>query len=128
MGFFRRTGTMPDNISVKAGEISLEVVRMSSKPTVEVAGCVTIDSSPHLRSVLLRLLHAGSGLVMTIDLSKVSYMDSSGIATLMEALKIAQVREVKLHLTGMSGQVRMLAEVTELDRLFQAVGSEVVLR
>jgi hypothetical protein len=49
MGLFRRTGNMPDNISVKSGEISLEVFRMSSQPTVEVAGCVTVDSSPHLR-------------------------------------------------------------------------------
>ena len=101
---------------------------MSSQPTVEVAGCVTVDSSPHLRSVLLRLFHAASGLVMTIDLSKVSYMDISGIATLMEALRIAREREAKLRLTGMTGQVRMLAEVTELDRIYQAAGSEVVLR
>ena len=128
MGLFRRTGNMPDNISVKAGEISLNGFRMNSQPTVEVAGCVTVNSSPHLRSVLLRLLHAGSGSVMTIDLSKVSYIDISGIATLMEALRIARECEAKLRLTGMSGQVRMLAEVTELDRIYQAAGSEVVLR
>jgi anti-sigma B factor antagonist len=77
--------------------------------------------------VLLRLLRAGSGPVMTIDLSKVSYMDVSGIATLMEALKIASELALKLRLIGMSGQVRMLAEVTELDRILRAVGSEVVL-
>jgi hypothetical protein len=50
---------------------------MSSQPTVEVAGSVTVDSCPHLRSVLLRLPHAGSDPVMTIDLSKVTYMNIS---------------------------------------------------
>jgi anti-sigma B factor antagonist len=119
---------MPDNRSVKAGDIGLRVLGMSSQPTVEVAGRVTVNSSSHLRSVLHRLLYDGSGSVMTIDLSKVSYMDISGIATLMEALKIARERGAQLHLTGVSGQVRMLAEVTELDRIFHAVGSEIVFR
>ena len=45
-----------DNTSLEAGEISVLVVRMSSQVTIVVAGRVTVNSAPHLRSVLLRLL------------------------------------------------------------------------
>ena len=88
MGLFRRwtKKATADNSSVEADGISVQVVRMSSQTTVVVAGRVTVDSSLHLRSVLLRLLRTGSGPVIPIDVSKVSYLDTSGIATLMEAL------------------------------------------
>jgi nicotinate-nucleotide pyrophosphorylase len=52
----------------------------------------------------------------------------SGIATLLEALKAARERSVKLRLTGMSGQARTLAEIAQLDTIFRAWGSEVEFR
>ena len=65
---------------------------------------------------------------MVIDFSAVSYLDMSGIATLLEALKAARERSVKLRLTGMSGQARTLAEIAQLDTIFRAWGSEVEFR
>ena len=78
------------NTSLDAGEITIRVVRASSQSTVTVTGRVTVDSSPHLRSVLLQLLRRGAGPVVVIDLSGVSYLDMSGLATLLEALKAAR--------------------------------------
>ncbi len=111
-----------------AGEITVHVVSASKQLTVAVAGPVTVDSSPHLRSALLDLLHRGTAPVMVIDLSAVSYLDMSGIATLLEALKAAGERSVKLRLAGISGQVRALAEIAQLDAIFSAWGSEVEFR
>ena len=65
---------------------------------------------------------------MVIDLSAVSYLDMSGIATLLEALKAAHERSVKLRLAGMSGQARALAEIAQLDTIYRAWGSEVEFR
>jgi anti-anti-sigma factor len=58
----------------------------------------------------------------------VSYLDMSGIATLLEVLKAARERSVKLRLAGMSGQVRTIAEIAQLDTIFRAWGSEVDFR
>lgn len=127
MALFRPWTKTAARENIRAGEITVRVVGTTSEPTVSVAGHVTVDSSPHLRAVLLRLLRTGSSRAITIDLSQVSYLDTSGIATLMEALKTGRDRSINLRLTGVSGQVRMLAEVTELDRIFSASGSEVVL-
>ena len=79
-----------------AGEISVHVVPTSNQITVAVAGRVTVDSSTSLRSALLDLLRRATAPLIVIDLSAVSYLDTSGLATLLEALKVARERAVKL--------------------------------
>jgi anti-anti-sigma factor len=96
--------------------------------TVAIAGRATVDTSPDLRSVLLGLLRRGASPVVVIDFSALSYVDMAGIATLLEALKAARERSVKLRLTGIGGQVRTLAEVAQLDAIYHAWGSEVEFR
>ena len=116
------------NTTLEAGELAINVVRASSQSIVTVTGRVTVNSSPHLRSVLLELLRRGAQPVVVIDLLAVSYLDMSGLATLLEALKAARARSVTLRVMGMTGQSRMLAEIAELDKVFQSVGSEVEFR
>jgi anti-anti-sigma factor len=111
-----------------AGEISIRVARTSAQSTVTVTGRVTIDSSPHLRSVLLQLLGRRSENAVTIDLFGVSYLDTSGLATLLEALQLAHRHSGTLRVLGITGQSRKLAEIVELDKVFQAAGSEVEFR
>jgi anti-sigma B factor antagonist len=113
---------------LEAGEITVHVVPGGNQLTVAVAGRTTIDSSPHLRSVLLGLLRRGAAPLVVIDVSALGYLDMSGIATLLEALKAACDYSVKLRLTGMSGQARMLAEIAQLDTIYRAWGSEVEFR
>jgi anti-sigma B factor antagonist len=117
-----------DKTALEAGEITIRVVRESSHSTVTVSGRVTVDSSPHLRSVLLDLLRRGAEPVVVIGLSGVSYLDMSGLATLLEALQVARQRSVTLRVLGMTGQSRMLAEVAELEKVFRSMGSEVEFR
>ena len=117
-----------DTADEETGEINIGVVRASSHSTVTVSGRVTVDSSPQLRSALLQLLRRGAGVVVTIDLSGVSYLDMSGLATLLEAMQAAHQQSLKLRLVGMTGQSRMLAEMAELDKVFRAAGSEVEFR
>jgi anti-sigma B factor antagonist len=106
--------------------MTVHVDRTRGEATVSVSGRVTIDSSPQLRAVLLQLVQEQAGAVINIDLSNVPYMDSSGIATALEALRSAQDRFVKLRMVGVSGQVRLLVEATQLEEVFRVTGSEVV--
>ena len=112
-------------IQVEAGDITVQVVPGSNQLTVAVAGRTTVASSPYLRFVLLGLLRQCTATVVIIDLSALSYLDMSGIATLLEALKAARDRSVKLCLAGMRGQARKLAEIAQLDTIYRAWGSEV---
>ena len=83
--------------------MTVQVDRTRGEAIVSVSGRVTIDSSPQLRAVLLQLVQEQAGAVINIDLSKVPYMDSSGIATALEALRSAQDRFVTLRMVGVSG-------------------------
>jgi anti-sigma B factor antagonist len=113
---------------IDTGEIAVHVVPASKPLTVAIAGRVSVDSSPDLRSALLDLLRRGAAPVIVIDLSAVSYLDMSGLATLLEALKAARERSVKLRVTGISGEARILVEIAQLDTIFRTWGSEVEFR
>jgi len=108
-------------------ELTIRILPESPQPAVAVSGRVTIDSSPSLRSALLDLLRDHTAPVLVVDLSGVSYLDASGLATLFEASNAARQRSVKLRVVGMGGQPRTLLEVTNLDKVFRAAGSEVEL-
>ncbi|MFB3902047.1 MAG: STAS domain-containing protein [Acidobacteriota bacterium] len=117
-----------DGTAIDAGEATVRISRNGSQADVVVAGRVTVDSSPYVRSALFELLRRGETMVLVIDLSGVSYLDISGIATVVEALKSARERSVMLRLTGVKGQARVLAEVMELSEVFRRSGSEVELQ
>ena len=123
-----RENARVEETRLEAGEITVHVVPGSNQLTVAIAGRTTVDTSPDLRSVLFGLLRRGTAPVVVIDMSALSYLDMSGIATLLEALKAARERSVKLRLAGMSGQVRALAEIAQLDTIYRAWGSEVEFR
>ena len=120
-----RANTSVEETRHGAGEITVHAIPADNQITVAVAGRITVESSPSLRSALLELLRRSTAPVMVIDLSAVSYLDMSGMATLLETLKAARERHVKLRLTGMSGQSRTLAEIAQLDVIFRTWGSEV---
>ena len=123
-----RTQVTVEETRLEAGDITVHVIPASDQIIVAVDGRVTVDSSPNLRSTLLELLHRNAAPVMLIDLSGVSYLDMSGLATLLEALKAALEHSVKLRVTGISGEARTLVEIAQLDAIFRAWGSEVEFR
>jgi anti-anti-sigma factor len=57
---------------------------------------------------------------ITVDLAGVPYIETSGIATLVESLRIARHHQAKVCLQGLSGSVLRLFEVTGVLALFEA--------
>jgi anti-sigma B factor antagonist len=85
---------------------------------VRLAGSITIDSSPELRRVLLRMLKAPDCRRLTLDFSEVVYIDTSGLAVLIEVLRSARQLSKNLQLTELRERPRYLLESTGLLRLF----------
>jgi anti-sigma B factor antagonist len=90
--------------------------------TVCLRGHLNIDSSPALRDRLLAMLRAQSSQTVIVDFSDVSYVDSSGIATLIEGLKIARQTQKTLRLHGLQGRLLHLFQVTGVSTLFEKNG------
>jgi anti-sigma B factor antagonist len=92
---------------------------------VSLGGRLTIDSSPELRNQLLSVLNGETLENLVIDLSDVPYVDLSGVATLLETLRIARGRNTGLQLKGLHDRPRYLLEVTGLLSLFETRGINV---
>ena len=75
------------------------------------------------------MLHEAIGAAppagVVIDFTAARYLDTSAIATLLEAATLASKRGVPLGVIGLGGEARFVAEATELDRIFLAMGYEV---
>jgi anti-sigma B factor antagonist len=108
--------------STTTPDLSIRVIDSDGDARVCVRGRLSIDSSPDLRDQLLKILDRQSLPALTIDLADLTYMDCSGIATLVEALKIAHARNTELLLKGLHDRPRYLLEVTGLLYLFETKG------
>jgi anti-anti-sigma factor len=87
--------------------------------STKLAGNITIDSSPELRRVLLRILKAPDCGRLTLDFSEVVYIDTSGLAVLLEVLRAARQLGKSLQLSGLRERPRYLLESTGILRLFE---------
>ena len=92
--------------------------------TMRLCGRLNIDSSPALRDQLLASLQSQSSRPIIVDFSDVSYVDSSGIATLIEGLKMARQAQTTLCLHGLQGRLLHLFQVTGMAALFGKDGCE----
>jgi anti-sigma B factor antagonist len=92
--------------------------RHGGESLAKLDGSITIDSSPELRRVLLRVLKAPDSRRLTLDFSEVDYIDTSGLAVLIEALRSARQLGKSLQLNGLRERPRYLLESTGLLRLF----------
>ena len=98
---------------------------VSGLAVLEVAGRLDLTSVPSLRSELLfRLGEAEKGSILLIDLSAVPFMDSSGIATLIEGRQVALERGLSMRLFGLGEQVNQLFELAGLAPAFEIFADE----
>lgn len=92
---------------------------------VSISGRITIDSSPDLRMLLLETLQAPDCENLTVDFSEVVYVDTSGLAILVEVLRAARGLKKDFRLSGAQGRPRYLLETTRLLPLFEEVMGDV---
>src|ERR1700686_2852826 len=87
-------------------------------PGVSIQGRVNIDTSSEMRRMIAGALHSIPPAV-TIDFSGVTYLDTSGLATLLEASRIARQQGTRLVVEGLRGRPRELLHFTQIDHLLE---------
>jgi anti-sigma B factor antagonist len=101
--------------------LKISVDRGGNDALVRLTGRVDVDSSPDLRDRLRVLLSdEASPQTVIVDLAGVTYIETSGVATLIEALRTAHHQQTNFRLQGLSGAVLRLFEVTGVLALFEA--------
>jgi anti-sigma B factor antagonist len=99
----------------------INIVASEHGALASLKGRFDIDSSPAVRYQLIALLHASHPRTVSIDLSGVTHIDSSGVATLIEALKIARNCETELRLQGLHDRLHRLFDATGILSLFNGI-------
>lgn len=83
---------------------------------VALSGEVDLKFSPKARKQILKYL--GKNKDVLVDLSKVSYIDSSGVAILVEGLQFAKNKALRFALVGVSRVAMQVLQIARLDQVF----------
>jgi anti-sigma B factor antagonist len=91
---------------------------------VDIVGDITLYNSPEVRRVLLTLLKDKRAPRVIVNLENVKYIDSAGVASLVEGLKTSRDLKVGFALYGLSKNTREVLELTRLIKVFAVHDSE----
>jgi anti-sigma B factor antagonist len=83
---------------------------------VALSGEVDLYYSPKARENIL--LHLNKKCNVLVDLSAVSYIDSSGVASLVEGFQLARSNKADFGLVGVSHAAMQVLQLARLDKVF----------
>jgi len=88
---------------------------------IGLSGEIDLSESPNVRKQILNYIDNGDDLL--IDLSKVEYIDSSGVASLVEGLQTARAKNINFALLGVSESAMQVLQLARLDSVFNIYSS-----
>ncbi len=83
---------------------------------LHLTGEVDLSNSSEVRKRLLELLEENKGVI--VDFSELDYIDSSGMATLVEGLNLAKKKSLALVIAAANGAPLQVLELTRLNQVF----------
>lgn len=98
--------------------IEVNIETRDGAAIVRPRGDVDLQRSPVLREQL-KAVSDKRPKRLVVDLADVSYMDSSGVATLVEAMQLARRGKYPLVLCSLQDRVKSIFEIARLDTVFQ---------
>jgi len=91
---------------------------------VDVTGDITLYNTPEVRKILLELLKEKHVKRVIVNLLNVKYIDSAGVASLVEGLKLSRDLKSTFALFGLSRTTREVLELTRLLKVFEVYETE----
>ena len=99
--------------------------RQLDKTTIfDVSGDIDLANSPTVRKALLKEIRDNRTPRVVMNLSNVRYIDSSGVASLVEGLKAARDVGSRFILFGLSTSAREVLQLSRLLRIFEVYDNE----
>jgi anti-sigma B factor antagonist len=91
---------------------------------VDVDGDITLRTTPDLRKALLNQLREKTTVRLIVNMNRVRYIDSAGIASLVEALRVSRDLTKGFALFGLSKVAQQVLELTRLTKVFEIHANE----
>jgi len=108
----------------KERALQISTRQAGSAIVVDVVGDIDLYNSPEVRKTLLMALREKRAPRVVVNLTAVKYIDSSGVASLVEGLKISRDLGSRFVLYGLSPAAREVLELSRLIKVFEVVDSE----
>ena len=105
--------------------MKVQVRNLVNISIIDSTGDVDLYSSPKLREALLAEIRADGPCVL-VNMSEVAYIDSSGIATLVEGLQLSRQTKTRFGLFGLRPNARSVLGLARLDKVFVIFENEAV--
>ncbi|MEH2363546.1 STAS domain-containing protein [Nostoc sp.] len=90
---------------------------------IKLIGNLNATTSQEFRQKITDILVSGAKIVL-VDFQDVTFMDSSGLGALVLAFKTLRAADTKLVLCSINEQVRILFELTNMDKVFEIFPSQ----
>ena len=90
----------------------------------DISGDIDLANSPEVRKALLREVRENRTPRVVMNLSKVRYIDSSGVASLVEGLKASRDLGLRFILFGLSNSAREVLQLSRLIKIFEVYDNE----
>ena len=98
-------------------DLPIQLDTITDGVVMRPSGDIDLSKAPSFRTRIAEVFQEKHARVI-IDLSEVPYMDSSGVATLVEGMQIASRSGSKFILSGLQERVRSIFEIARLDTVF----------
>ena len=97
--------------------MDIQTIEKNGNYKIQVSGQVDLYTSPNLRKAILESVDKSKDIVI-VQLSQVEYMDSSGVATLVEGLRSAKKQKKSFQILSPSHAVRKVLNLSRLETVF----------
>jgi anti-sigma B factor antagonist len=108
----------------ESGFVNLSTRQTGNATIVDVNGDITLYNAPQLRAMLVEQLKDKHAARLIINLSQVKYIDSAGVASLVEGLKLSRELKTGFALFGLQRSPRQVLELTHLVKVFSIFETE----
>ncbi len=101
--------------------MNLNIRELNAIPVVDLDGRLDAHQAPQLTDALMNLAKASDSTVL--NLTEVHFIDSTGLAALVKIAKHYREKGGDIVLCGLQKPVRIIFEITRLDKVFAIVGT-----
>jgi anti-sigma B factor antagonist len=96
--------------------LSIDVQMKDEKHYITLAGEIDAYTAPELKNKFMELAQLSEPYIV-VDLTNVSYMDSTGLGVFIALLKAIKSSEGKLKFVGVSERIKRLFDITGLTEI-----------
>ncbi len=91
--------------------------------TVEPQGYISAANAPEFLEQLTTAVTSEQNQILLVDMKQVEFLDSAGLMVLVKALRMAQNLGHRFIICSLAPSVRMVFELTQLDKVFEIFDS-----